>query len=552
VRSAKPKARRGDRGQARSHSARQLVLGVDVGTGSARAGLFTLDGKLAGRGEAKIKTWQTTPNHVEQSSNDIWRAVGRAVKQALREAKAKGTDVLGIGFDATCSLVALDGKNKPVTVSVTGNDERNIVVWMDHRAVGDAAEINATKHRVLDYVGGVISPEMQTPKLRWLKRELPKTWRRTTQWFDLPDYLTWRATGVDDRSLCSTVCKWTYLGHERSWDASYFTAIGLEDLAADGFRRIGSRVRVPGERIGGLTNAAAKELGLAPGTPVAASMIDAHAGALGTVGGAGHASPIGRRMAVIAGTSACHLASAPQQTSVPGVWGPYFEALLPGEWLLEAGISASGAFLDHVLRSHPAFRADRHTFATLEAAVDRAAARGLDEAALTHDLHLQPNVLGNRAPLADPHLRGGLSGWALRDDQEDLLRWYLAALQALAYATRHIVEAFAARGRTVDLLIASGGSANNLRWCRIHADALGIPVAIPAEAEGVLLGAAMLGATAAGVHATLPAAMNAMTRLGNIVSPNAAQRDFHDRKYRVYKRMIDDQRAYAALMDTGS
>ena len=526
----------------------KLVLGVDVGTGSARAGLFTLDGKLAGRGEARIRTWQTTPNHVEQSSNDIWRSVTRAVRQALRNAKANGDAVVGVGFDATCSLVALDRKNEPVTVSVTGDDERNIVVWMDHRAVGDAAEINATKHRVLDYVGGVISPEMQTPKLRWLKRELPKTWRRTTQWFDLPDFLTWRATGVDDRSLCSTVCKWTYLGHERAWDASYFRAIGLGDLADDDFRRIGARVRVPGERIGALTSSAAKELGLVPGTPVAASMIDAHAGALGTVGGAGHPSPIGRRMAVIAGTSACHLASAPEQASVPGVWGPYYEALLPGEWLLEAGISASGAFLDHVLKSHPAYRADRDTFAALEAAVERTEKSGVGEVELTRDLHLQPNVLGNRAPLADPHLRGGVSGWALRDDPEDLLRWYLAALQSLAYATRHILDAFAARGREVDLLIASGGSANNARWCRIHADALGIPVAIPEEADGVLLGSAMLGATAAGVHASLPAAMTTMTRLGRIVSPNSARRGFHDRKYKVYRRMIDDQRAYAALM----
>src|SRR5262249_55014839 len=105
-RPAKPKARRG---QARSHSAK-LVLGVDVGTGSARAGLFTLDGKLAGHGETRIKIWQTAPNHVEQSSNDIWRSVARAVRAALRAAKAKGEDVVGIGFDATCSLVALDRK----------------------------------------------------------------------------------------------------------------------------------------------------------------------------------------------------------------------------------------------------------------------------------------------------------------------------------------------------------------------------------------------------------------------------------------------------------
>jgi ribulose kinase len=167
---------------------------------------------------------------------------------------------------------------------------------------------------------------------------------------------------------------------------------------------------------------------------------------------------------------------------------------------------------------------------------------------LTHDLHLQPNVLGNRAPLADPTLRGGISGWTLREDEDDLARWYLAALQALAYATRHIVDAFAERGRAVDLLIASGGSALNPRWCQTHADALGIPIAVPHEADGVLLGSAILGATAAGVHASLEVAMQAMTRLGRIVQPDAATADFHARKYRVYRRMIDDQRVYQSLM----
>ncbi len=525
-----------------------LLLGIDVGTGSARAGLFTPDGTRVGRGEQPIRTWQTTPNHVEQSSSDIWGAVCASVRRAMAESGARPDAVVGVGFDATCSLVAIDAEDKPVGVSIDGGDERNVVVWMDHRAVADAADINAGGYAVLDYVGGVISPEMQTPKLRWLKRELPRTWLRTARWFDLPDYLTWRATGNDDRSLCSTVCKWTYLGHERRWDSTYFDAIGLGDLTADGFRKIGARVRVPGERIGGLTAAAAADLGLVAGVPVAASLIDAHAGALGTLGASGHAAPIGRRMAIIAGTSACHLATAPAGTTVPGVWGPYYEALLPGEWLLEAGISASGAFLDHVLRSHPAHRSGDESFETLDAHLTQLLGRGTREVDLTHDLHLQPNVLGNRAPLADPKLRGGVSGWSLRDDRDDLARWYLAALQALAYATRHIVEAFTARGRPVELLIASGGSAGNARWCQTHADVLGIPVAVPEERDGVLLGSAMLGGAAAGTFSSLPAAMQAMTRLGRVIQPDPRQREFHDRKYRVYRRMIDDQLAYRALM----
>src|SRR5690606_20506664 len=207
-------------------------------------------------------------------------------------------------------------------------------------------------------------------------------------------------------------------------------------------------------------------------------------------------------------------------------------------------------FLDHVLQSHPAHgHVSGSAFAALEQTLTALEGRGESEIALTRDLHLQPNLLGNRAPLADPSLTGGVAGWRLRDDIEDLARWYLAALQALAYATRHIVDAMAEQGVDVEVLIVSGGSAASPRWRRIHADALGIPVVLPAEADGVLLGSAMLAATAAGVHGSLAEAMAAMTGAGPVLTPDPAQRAFHDRKYRVYRQMIDDQRRYDAIMD---
>src|SRR5262249_22291049 len=156
--------------------------------------------------------------------------------------------------------------------------------WMDHRAVEQAARITAGRHDVLRYVGGVISPEMQTPKLLWLKEELPEAFARAAKFLDLPDFLTYRATGVDVRSLCTTVCKWTYVGQDGRWDTDYFESIGLGELAAERFARIGTDVRPMGERIGPLTRDAAHDLGLVPGIPVGVSIIDAHAGGLGLLG----------------------------------------------------------------------------------------------------------------------------------------------------------------------------------------------------------------------------------------------------------------------------
>src|SRR5262245_36780406 len=178
----------------------RLYLGVDVGTGSVRAGLFDENGRKHGQGVHPIRIFRPLEDFAEQSSEDIWNAAGVAVRFALSEAGAPPEAVAGVGFDATCSLVAVDAAGRPVSVSPSGNDEQNVVLWMDHRAIEEAARINETRHEVLRYVGGVISPEMELPKLAWLRRHHPECWRRAHRFFDLPDYLTFRATGSETRS----------------------------------------------------------------------------------------------------------------------------------------------------------------------------------------------------------------------------------------------------------------------------------------------------------------------------------------------------------------
>ncbi|THD46056.1 ribulokinase, partial [Enterobacteriaceae bacterium ML5] len=184
-------------------------IGVDVGTGSARAGVFDMTGRMVGQASREITLYRPKADFVEQSSDEIWQSVCNAVKDAVNQADINPIQVKGIGFDATCSLVVLDKEGKPLTVSPSGRSEQNIIVWMDHRAITQAERINATGHRVLEFVGGIISPEMQTPKLLWLKQHMPTTWNNVGHLFDLPDFLTWRATQDATRSLCSTVCKWT-------------------------------------------------------------------------------------------------------------------------------------------------------------------------------------------------------------------------------------------------------------------------------------------------------------------------------------------------------
>jgi FGGY-family pentulose kinase len=544
-------------------------LGIDVGTGSARAGMFDARGRRAGSASFPIKLWHPAPDHVEQSSEDIWRACVRATRAALRGAGLKAAAIKGIGFDATCSLVALDAEDRPVTVSTTGRAEQNVVVWMDHRALEQTERINRTGHAVLRYVGGVISPEMEMPKLLWLKEHLPASWQRTARFFDLPDFLTYRATGDETRSLCSTVCKWTYLGQRggngAGWSREFFQQIGLGDLAAENFRRIGQTIRPMGTPLGGgLTARAAKELGLIAGTPVGGSIIDAHAGGLGMLGAklggrAPTSAALNRRLALIGGTSSCHMAVSAQPRFIRGIWGPYFSAMIPGLWLTEGGQSATGALIDHVIFSHAAAaglrleakRSGRTIYELLNARLDTLAEseRAPFPAALTRELHILPDFHGNRSPRADPTLRGVISGLTLSATADDLARRYLAAIQAVAYGTRHIIEEMNRRGYAIDTVLICGGGTKNPVFLREHADITGCRLVLPAEPEAVLLGSAVLGAVAGGEHATVLGAMQSMNAAGRIIAPTrGAVARFHSAKYRVFHRLHADSLAVRKLM----
>ena len=138
-------------------------IGIDVGTGSVRACLVTSNGTIKASNTQDTQTWRDPHDHriFEQSTTDIWTKTCAAVKNVLKDSQIDPAAVKGIGFDATCSLAVTDFQGNPVVVT-KGDDigkvgDRNIVLWADHRAEGEANLINSTGSIVLDYVGGTIS-----------------------------------------------------------------------------------------------------------------------------------------------------------------------------------------------------------------------------------------------------------------------------------------------------------------------------------------------------------------------------------------------------------
>ncbi len=529
---------------------RQAFIGVDVGTSSARAGVFDEKGTLLATARHPITVWHEAGNVVEQSSSEIWAACASSVRAAMAEAALPPSAVKGIGFDATCSLVVLDAAANPLAVGTSGEARRNVIVWMDHRAIVEARLVNDTHDDVLRYVGGSISPEMEIPKLLWLKRHLPSSYRSAGHFFDLADYLSFRATGSTARSICTLVCKWNFLAHERRWSDSYFERIGLGELASDSHAKIGNEIVAPGTPLAvGLSKSAGHDFGLLERTPVGASLIDAHAGGVGTIGGrekSGDSVDICRRLAYIMGTSACIMATTSEPRFVPGVWGPYYSGMVPGFWLNEGGQSAAGAAIDHLIRSHPAYNeavAAAHAggLEVLEFLERRIVSRVQNpgEAALfARDIHVLPEFLGNRSPFADPDSRAIVAGMDLDADIGSMERLFVAGLCGLAYGLADVVEAFRSHGLDSDLMVISGGAGRSSLVRQIMADTTGLTVAVPQTQEPVLLGAAMLGAVAGSCYGSIGEAMASMSAIGCLSEPTApGMADLHRTKREVHGLM---------------
>jgi FGGY-family pentulose kinase len=523
-----------------------VLLAVDVGTGSARAGLFDVHGCRLARATHPIRLERPAPDHAEHSSDDIWQAVCAAVRRARSDARVDAESVAGVSFDATCSLVALDGADRPASVSVGGDDRWNVIVWLDHRAVAEAEEATATQHAVLNYVGGVMSPEMEVPKLMWLKRQQPALWRRYGRILDLADYLVWRASGVDARSECTLTCKWTYLAHERpGWQADFLRKVGLSDLKRRA--RVPDRARPIGHRVGALTQRTAEELGLTTDCAVGIGLIDAHAGALGALGGEIAGGNLDRRVAMIAGTSSCLMGLSRKPRFVPGVWGPYYGAVVPELWLNEGGQSASGALLDHLLEWTAEGRAlGRRGHEVVLGRINELRAK--EGSSFAHGLHVLPDFHGNRSPLADPTPRGVISGLALDASLDAVARLYYAGAVAIALGTRHILDRLGDHGYAIDHLHLTGGHAQNPLLVELYADATGCSVVLGEEEDGVLLGTAMVAAVAAGRYNSLAEAAAAMGRPGRVVAPAVATRRQFDARYRAYLAMQEHNRALEAIM----
>jgi len=504
---------------------RALVVGIDYGTLSGRAVVVRVrDGAELGSGVHEYehgvidRTLPASgavlpPDWALQVPADYLNVLKIAVPAAIRDAAVDPADIIGVGTDFTaCTVlpVLADGTPLCELPEFCARPHAYVKLWKHHAAQAHADRINSLAadrgERWLARYGGLISSEWEFAKALQLLEEDPQVYAATERWVEAADWIVWQLTGCYLRNACSAGYKGILQDGEYP---------GEEFLAAlnPGFRgfvtdKLAAPIGRLGDVAGQLTGRAAAWTGLPEGIPVAVGNVDAHVAAA-----AGNAVAPGQMVAIM-GTSTCHVTNGDAVHEVPGMCGVVDGGIVAGKWGYEAGQSGVGDIFGwFVNNSVPADYQQRaaaagqsvHQLLTELAAEQPIGGHGL----LALDWHS-----GNRSVLVDHELSGLIVGLTLTTRPEDI---YRALIEATAFGTRTIIDAFNDAGVPVNELVVTGGLTRNRLLMQIYADVTGLELSVITSDQGPALGSAIHAAVAAGAYPDVPAAAAVMGKVARAV-----------------------------------
>ncbi|MBQ2956640.1 MAG: ribulokinase [Clostridia bacterium] len=531
----------------------KFAVGVDFGTLSARAlvaetgtgrelASAVMNYPHAVMDERLPDGAPLPPDWALQHPGDYLLCLKTVVPEALRKAGVSAEDVVGIGVDFTASTVM------PVTDDLTplcllpeftSRPHAYVKLWKHHGGQDEANRMTETARicgeTFLARYGNKVSSEWMIPKIWETLNKDPEIYDRAARFIDAGDWLVSLLVGREVRSASIAGFKAFWQKDTGYPSEEYFAALDprLKTLVRD---KLGPTPVPVNSRAGELTETGASMTGLLPGTAVAVAQIDAHV-AIPPTGIAGSG-----RMLMIMGTSTCHLMLSDESHIVPGMCGAVEDSVVPGLLCYEAGQSCVGDSFnwfaercvpEEYMKEARSRNLDAHRLLTEKAALLRPGESGLIALDWWN---------GNRSVLVDADLTGMIIGLTLTTKPEEI---YRALIESTAYGTRMIAETFERHGVVADSLYACGGIAQkNAFLMQIYADVLGREIRIARSAQTPALGAAMLGAVAAGSAAggydcIEDAAREMGGTLETIYRPNPAAHAVYDRLYREYAALHD-------------
>jgi gluconokinase len=439
-----------------------VVLGLDVGTTSAKAVAYDADGGRHGSGDHGYELLEPAPGAVELDPKAVVDAAMAALRDAAAQATAAGAGVAGIGVStAMHAVVALDADGAPLT---------NLLTWADRRAADEAEELRERHPELHGRTGTPLHPMAPLPKLRWFHAHAPEVVERACRWGGVKELLLERLTGRFAVDL--SVASGTGLLDLRAgaWDPEALELAGVE--AGELGELVATTERME------LTGDAARDTGLQAGLPVVAGAGD---GPLANLG-------LG---AILPGVAACSIGTSGAlrlcvEEPVTDEQGRIFcYGLVPGRWIVGGAINNGGSVLQWIAETLAPDLGDD----AIERLLDEAAAVPPGSDALI----MLPYLLSERAPHWSVLPRGAYVGLTHDHHRGHLAR---AALEGVCQQLALVLASMRDAGNEVREVRATGGFARSPLWRQMLADALGTPVGFARGFEGSSFGAALLGMTA--------------------------------------------------------
>lgn len=515
----------------------KTVIGIDFGTDSVRALVVDAStGKELGSASAIYPRWHQglycdpANNQWRQHPLDYLESMTIAINSALDFAGKDARDaVVGIGVDTTGSTpVAVDQEGTPLSLlpEFEENPHGMFILWKDHTAVKEAAEINELCQKwhtdYTQFEGGIYSSEWFWAKILKISRDDESVRQAAYSWVEHCDWIPFELGGGNDiTTLKASRCA---AGHKALWHPSWNGLPPNEffktlDPKLDGLcERLYKTTYTSDYAAGHLSESWAIRLGLSTEVRVSVGAFDAHMGAVG-----GQIEPY--VLSKVMGTSTCDILVAPNEElekKVKGICGQVDGSVIPGMLGLEAGQSAFGdiyAWFKSLL-AYPVTKIIAASSHVDEYTKSRLIKETLDQMInqLTEDAALLPigsgGVLsldwmnGRRTPDANQNLKGMISGLQLGSDAPLIFR---SLVESTCYGARLIVDRFIQEGIPIKGLIGLGGVAKKSPFImQIMADVMNMPIKIAASEQTCALGAAMFASVAAGIHPDIAVAMDAM------------------------------------------
>jgi len=463
-----------------------VVLGVDIGTTSAKAVAFDADGRERGSGDASYPLLEPEPGHAVQDPGAVVDGALAATRAAATAARDQGARIAALAFSgAMHSLVALDAGGRALTPLIT---------WADMRATEQAERLRAEHPELHDRTGTPLHPMAPLPKLVWLAEHEPATFAAARRWAGIKELVVARLTGAwaVDHSIASGTGLLNL--QELAWDGE---ALAIAGIDADRLSPL-----VPTTERLALGAAAAAELGLQEGLPVIVGAADGPLANLG-VGAVHH------------GVAACSIGTSGalrlmvERPAVDPQRRVFCFALSPGRWVVGGAINNGGVVLQW---AGEALAPDLgpHAEAQLVQMAESVPAG-------SEGLVMLPYLLSERAPHWSSEPRGAYVGLTRHHGRAHLVR---AALEGVCLQLALVLASMRDAGNEVREIRATGGFARSTLWRQMLADALGMPIGFPAGHEGSAFGAALLGMEALGLVDGIDRAAE-LVGIDDVVEPEA-------------------------------